>query len=156
MGEPRLTQDIDITLLTRFENESFFIETLLEKYQPRIANAADFARKNRILLLKNSNGIGIDVSLGGLPFEEKMVKRASYQKYLENVELKIITAEDLIVMKAMAARSKDWLDVETILIRQQNLDWNYIDYYLTQFAEILDKPEILARLTQLKNKFYQK
>ena len=155
-GEPRLRQDIDLTLLTRFVNESVFIETLLLNYLPRIENAADFAQRNRILLLKNPNNIGIDISLGGLPFEEEMTRRASYQTYLEDVKLKIITAEDLIVMKATASRTKDWLDVETVLIRQQNLDWQYIEYHLAQFVEVLNKPEIITKLTDLRNKFYQR
>lgn len=38
--------------------------------------ARDFALRNRVLLLRSSEGIGIDIALGALPFEEKAIERA--------------------------------------------------------------------------------
>ena len=50
-GEPRMTRDLDLTLLTGFGNESPYIEALIEQYTPRLDDAAEFAKLNRILLL---------------------------------------------------------------------------------------------------------
>lgn len=155
-GEPRLTQDIDLTLLTNFENEDEFIESLLRLYSPRLSNAAEFAKTRRMLLLKNQTGIGIDISLGGLPFEIEMVKRSAYQEYLDDVKLKIISPEDLIIMKSVARRAKDWLDIETVIIRQTNLDWKYIVDSLEEFAEILEDKTLIPLLIALKDTYYQK
>lgn len=63
-GEPRLTDDIDLTLLTGFGNEEMYVRSLARKFMPRIENAEDFALRNRVLLLKTENEIGIDISLG--------------------------------------------------------------------------------------------
>jgi hypothetical protein len=38
-GEPRLTQDVDATLLTGFGSESDYVDPLLEKYSGRIQDA---------------------------------------------------------------------------------------------------------------------
>ena len=80
-----------------------------------------------------------------------MVSRATYQDYLPGFKLKICTAEDLIVTKSFADRPKDWLDIESILIRQPDLDWEYIFEQLTPIVELKEAPEILIRLERLKS-----
>ena len=62
----RVTRDVDLTLLAGFGNEDSFIDALLAQYTARNANPAQFARKNRVLLLQSESGIGIDISLGAL------------------------------------------------------------------------------------------
>ena len=77
-GEPRLTQDIDVTLLTGFGAEESYIDTLLMLYPGRRPDAKSFALQYRVLLLRSSRGIGVDIALGALPFEETCIKRATY------------------------------------------------------------------------------
>lgn len=150
-GENRVTMDVDVTLLTGFGDEEKYIDALLKKFPARISGAKEFALLRRVLLLESSNAIGIDISLGAFDFEVNMVARATYQNYLPGLELKICTAEDLVVTKSFADRPKDWLDIETILIRQDALDWEYIFEQLTPIVELKEAPEILTRLETLKN-----
>lgn len=149
-GEQRLTKDVDLTLLTGFGAEEAFIDALLGKFSSRIDDAKNFALRNRVLLLETENGIGIDISLGAFPFEETMVGRADYRKYLPKVSLRICSAEDLIVLKAFADRMKDWSDIQTVLIKQTKLDWNYIFEQLAPLVELKEEPEILAKLENLR------
>ncbi len=149
-GEQRLTKDVDLTLLTGFGSEQIFIDELLCKFPKRIDDAKEFALRNRVLLLQTSGGIGIDISLGAFPFEETMIHRAEYRKYLPNVSLKICSAEDLIVLKAFADRGKDWSDIESVLIKQDNLDWSYINEQLAPLVELKEEPEILDKLDKLR------
>jgi hypothetical protein len=111
-GEPRETIDVDLTLLTGFSDETQFVSALLEQFEPRIDNAADFARTNRVLLLRARSGVGLDIALGGLPFEESAVARSSPFLFPPEVPLRTCSAEDLIVYKAFASRPKDWVDVD--------------------------------------------
>jgi hypothetical protein len=67
-GEPRFTKDVDMTLLTGFGNEEIFISEWIAKYESRVPDPADFALRNRVLLLRSPAGIGIDIALGALPF----------------------------------------------------------------------------------------
>lgn len=153
-GEQRLTKDVDLTLLTGLGGEDVFIEALLRKFPSRIEDAKNFALRNRVLLLQTKNGIGIDISLGAFPFEENMVNRARYQKYLPKIELKICSAEDLVVLKSFADRSKDWSDIQSVLIKQQNLDWDYIFEQLTPLVELKEEPEILTKLENFKKELH--
>ncbi|MFA6563615.1 MAG: nucleotidyl transferase AbiEii/AbiGii toxin family protein [Verrucomicrobiia bacterium] len=153
-GEPRETIDADLTLLTGFGGEEQFIKPLLERFEARIPDAATFALANRVLLLRARSGVGLDVALGGLPFEESAVARASGFVFSADVSLRTCSAEDLVVMKAFAARAKDWLDVEGIIIRQTGkLDWGYIHRQLAPLAEIKGTPEILRELERRRAEF---
>jgi len=69
-GEPRQTVDADLTLLTGFGAEEKFVDSLLTAFEPRRSDARQFALVQRVLLLRNANGVALDVALGGLPFEE--------------------------------------------------------------------------------------
>jgi hypothetical protein len=149
-GEQRLTKDVDLTLLTGFGEEESFIDTVLENFTGRIQDAKQFALRNRVILLQTEAGIGIDISLGAFPFEESMIERAKYQEYLPNINLKICSPEDLIVSKAFADRGKDWIDIQSILIKQKRLDWTYIFEQLTPLVELKEEPEILTKLNKLK------
>jgi hypothetical protein len=146
-GEPRETVDVDLTLMTGFGGEEPFIQRLLRQYAGRVADPAEFARVNRVLLLRASSGVGIDVALGGLPFEESVVSRSSLFSYPGPALLRTCSAEDLIVLKAFASRPRDWIDVEGIIVRQSGkLDWAYIDRQLRPLAELKEAPEILSEL----------
>lgn len=117
-GEPRLTIDVDVTLLTGFGAEASFVEALMERFQGRRSDTREFALRNRVVLLESSSGIPLDVSLGAMPFEERAVTRATGFQVEPGVALTTCSAEDLIVHKAFADRPKDWLDIEGIALRQ--------------------------------------
>ncbi|MFO1437673.1 MAG: hypothetical protein U1F81_05075 [Verrucomicrobiaceae bacterium] len=150
-SEPRLTKDMDITLLTGFGNEEPFIDFLLQHFESRISDARAFALQNRILLLKTAEGTGIDVALGGLPFEEEAVRRSKLLEYAPGISLRTCSAEDLLVMKAFASRPLDWNDVRGILVRQgtKKLDWPYIRCQLQPLCELKDAPEIMTQLEKM-------
>ncbi|MCF7730409.1 MAG: nucleotidyltransferase [Akkermansiaceae bacterium] len=150
-SEPRLTKDMDLTMITGFGDEEPFVDFLLGHYTPRRSDARDFALFHRVLLLQTASGIGIDIALAGLPFEELAVRRSILVDYAPGIKLRTCTAEDLIVMKAFADRPQDRLDLRGILVRQGtgNLDWNHIWKYLTPLAEVKESPAILTHLKAL-------
>lgn len=152
-GEPRTTVDVDLTILTGFGSEAPFVDTLLREFAPRISDARAFALEHRVVLLRSSSGIGIDVALGALAFEESAVDRASAFTFPPppGITLRTCSAEDLIVMKAFAGRGQDWVDVERVVQRQVGkLDWTYIDSQLSPLATIKGEPHIVRRLEALR------
>ncbi|MBI2435818.1 MAG: nucleotidyl transferase AbiEii/AbiGii toxin family protein [Candidatus Hydrogenedentes bacterium] len=151
-GEPRETVDVDLTLLTGFGDEGAFVAEFLQHYEPRIEDAAQFALSRRVLLLKTGSGVGLDIALGGLPFEESCIERATFYEF-PGAKLRTCSAEDLIVMKAFASRPKDWIDVEGILVRQSGrLDWTYIVNQLRPLVELKETPEILTQLQEWRRR----
>lgn len=152
-GEIRMTQDIDICLMCGFGNEEIYIENLINQYTSRIDDPINFALDNRVLLLSASNGVAVDISLSGLPFEEEMIRRATPFAYSSDCSLITCAAEDLIILKAFADRPKDWNDVETIAMRQEGkLNIKYITEQLTPLCDLKESPEIIEKL----NKVFQK
>lgn len=149
-GEPRVTQDVDMTLLTGFEGEQEFIRILLTHFKSRVEQAEAFALERRVLLLRSETGIGIDVALGGLPFERLVVRNASDFDFLPGITLRTCSAEDLVVLKAFASRPQDWVDIEGIVARQgPKLKTAYILKQLKPLAEVKEAPEIVDRVRKL-------
>jgi len=152
-GEPRLTKDVDMTVLTGFGGEERVVDLLLAKFAGRRPDVREFALQNRVLLIQSQDGIGMDIALGALPFEERVMERASEFDFLPECRLRTCSAEDFVVMKAFADRDRDWLDVETVLIRQgENLNWKQIAIELKQLSDLKEAPEIPIRLEKLRQK----
>ena len=107
-GTPRLTNDLDLTLLTGFGAEERFAAALLAEFESRIPEAASFAAPHRVLLLRTPDGFGIDVALGAMPFEASAIARSSNAELVPGAILRTCSAEDLIVHKAFASRPQDW------------------------------------------------
>ena len=80
-----------------------------------------FARRNRVLLAVSHKGVPIDIALGGLPFEDEMVERSTVFTFTPDCLLRTCSAEDLMVLKLFAFRTKDIHDAETVAVRQRRL-----------------------------------
>ncbi len=148
-GEPRMTRDADLTLLTGIGGEESFIDPLLEAFPGRRSDAREFALRHRVLLARHPDGTPLDIALGALPFEEDTVSRSSLWNIGEGM-LRTCSAEDLVIHKTFAGRDQDWLDVRGILIRcGSNLDLNLINRELPPLLELKDAPAHLEKLQTL-------
>jgi hypothetical protein len=146
-GEPRLTVDVDVTVISGFGSETPYVDALLAGFPARRPDAREFALSNRVVLLRSTEGVPVDVALGAMPFEERAVGRASEFRIAADVGLTTCSAEDLIVFKAFAGREKDWLDIDGIAIRQRGrLDEPLIWTELTPLLELKEAPEAAERL----------
>lgn len=149
-GRPRTTSDADVALFTGFGSEQTFIEEMLGRFRARISDAGAFAAQSRVLLLQSSTSVGIDVSLAALPFEEQAISRATDFRYPNGTVLTTVSAEDLVVLKSMAGRPQDWLDVEGILVRQAaSLDVGLIRRELEVFAGFTESDTMLAEFERI-------
>lgn len=149
-GTPRLTTDLDLTLLTGFGREAEFVRMLLGLFESRIPDAADFAERYRVLLLRTEEGMPVDIALGAMPFEERSIGRSSLGELVPGATLRTCSAEDLVVHKAFAARPQDWVDIEGVILRQQGrLDWPQIWTELGDLAALKEAPELLDELARV-------
>jgi len=150
LGTPRYTVDLDAVFLLNFDD----IPRLLTEagklgIAPRIADVAGFARKTRVLLLRHTvSGTDIDLSLGILPFEVEMVERSRVVD-LGPITLRLPMPEDLIIMKAVAHRPKDLADIQAIAASHPGLDRERIRFWVEQFGEALELPELWKMISQL-------
>ena len=149
-GTPRLTNDLDLTLLTGFGAEARFAAALLAEFESRIPDAAGFAAEHRVLLLRTPDGFGIDVALGAMPFEASAIARSSNAELVPGAILRTCSAEDLIVHKAFAARPQDWVDIEGVILKQRGrLAWPQIWSDLTELADLKEAPELVDELERI-------
>lgn len=149
-GEARVTRDVDLSVLAGFGGEERIANLFLREFSPRIPDALEFAVTNRVLLVEVA-GVGVDVSLTALPYEEEMVARATEFAFIPGQPLRICTPEDLIILKSFAARPQDWIDVGNVIARQVTLDWDYIVPRITGLAELKEEPELVTRLLALRH-----
>lgn len=153
LGRPRLTQDVDVlVLLDEDDWDDFLEEGKRYGFIPRRADAIAFAKANRVLLVRHStSGIDMDISLGSLPFEKESVRRSLRLK-IGKLIIPIPTPEDLIIMKAIAHRAKDMIDIESIIEMNARIDLKRVRKWVKAFADVLDMPEIYADLERLIQK----
>lgn len=150
LGRPRLTRDIDaLIMLDGGQWEGLLTASKQFGFSPRISDALPFARSNRVLLLRHtSSGIDVDIAFGALPFEEEALKR-TVSVTIGDVAIPVPTPEDLVIMKAVAHRPRDIADIEGIVDAHPELDKNRIRTWLTQFAEVLEMPEVLSDIEKI-------
>jgi hypothetical protein len=149
-GEPRLTQGVDLTVLTGFGQEEQYVDSLLATLSPRREDAREFALRHRVLLLRTASGVDVDVALGAFPFEVRSVDRASPWSWAAGHSLTTCCAEDLVVHKVFAGRDRDWADVEGILIRQYGkLDLKLARSELQPLLELKEQGEAMSKLGAL-------
>ena len=152
-GEPRVTDDVDLTLLTGFGTEEPFSKELCGHFRGRRPDSIEFALRNRVLLLVGSRGVNIDIALGAIPFEERAIERSTVWRAGGRHPLRTCSAEDLITHKCFAGRENDWSDVQGILVRQWGkLNLDQVRRELQPLLELKGHTESLARFETMIQK----
>ena len=147
LGKPRFTADVDIVVLI----EDMDVERLIKSagrfgFKPRLKDVYSFARQNRVVLLQHQKSrINVDMSLGILPFEQQAVKNSRPYK-IGDVTFRLPRVEDLIILKAVANRPQDLLDIREIIKQNRTIDKRYVRKTVKEFSKILQMPEILKGL----------
>lgn len=141
-GEPRLTQDVDITIACEPSNRELLAHVTRE-LPARVADPAAFAQMTRVLPVTTTGGVSVDLILAGLPFEHAAIERAVHVD-VGGHPVALCTPEDLIVHKVISERPRDRDDIRGLVRRQGAiLDRTYLDPIVEQLAEALAQPDIL-------------
>jgi hypothetical protein len=156
-GEPRFTRDVDVTVLVPMGKEIEGLGKILSFFPARISDALGFALKHRVCLVKSSEDYEIDISLGIPGYEEEVIRRAVDYDLGGGHLIRICSAEDLIIHKAVAGRPQDLADIESIIIRQgKRLDVGYIRQWLGEFSRLLEIEEVTVRFERPWEKMMKK
>lgn len=142
-GVPRQTIDIDATVAAAdLDLDEVLVTLAAHHITPRIENARAFARERQVLLLRHApTGTPLEVSLAWLPFEMEALARATVVDF-GGVRVPVATAEDLIVLKAVAWRDRDRGDIERLLLlHASEVDLDRVRALVAEFAAAIDEPE---------------
>jgi predicted nucleotidyltransferase len=133
-GEPRLTRDIDITLGVSID----LLETLLSvikelSLKPLPEDIEKFVRQTMVLpALDEATGIRVDFIFSFTPYETEAIKRAKRVTILDQ-KVNFASPEDLIIHKIFSGRPRDIEDVRTVIVKNPDIDKQYIRRWLKEF-----------------------
>ena len=148
-GVARFTHDVDIKIHVPDVNYDS-IRSKLRSAFPELARTE--IPQNPLIVAVTIHDVIVDFLLALPGYEELIVERA-VRFELEDLRAWVCSAEDLIIQKAIAGRAKDWSDIEALLIEQRGrLDEGYIENWLSQFAEALERPDILSDYHRFQEK----
>jgi hypothetical protein len=150
LGRPRLTQDIDaLVILPKESWDSALASAQSFGLAPRIENAMEFAHRSRVLLLRHAHsGIDIDVSFGGLQFEQEALEKSKVYN-VGGAQVRLPRVEDLVIMKAVARRPKDLQDIEGLLEANPNIDLESVRRWVHEFATAMAMPDMIEDLEKI-------
>lgn len=151
LGRPRATRDVDAVLWVEDEGQWAALVEAGKPHGllPRIDDVVSFARQSRVLLLRHEpSSIDLDVTLGGLPFEQEAIAHAIHVS-VADLRVPLPRPEDLVIMKAVAHRPRDLADIEGLVAAVPSLDNKYILDWIRDFAEALETPELPAEIERL-------
>jgi hypothetical protein len=151
---PRVTQDIDITLLTDLQDIHKTGEILLKTFMPLKESPLDFFEKYFVLpVYYEPTKIRIDFSAGLGGFDRLVVKRSKRVTF-GKVETSVCSVEDLIIYKLVAGRLRDLADVEELFrIHHKTIDIQYLKKIASSFIE-LERADIPERIEEFLSRFH--
>jgi hypothetical protein len=152
-GDPRLTQDIDVTLGAGPGRWKDILDACADiGLEPLPDDVRRFVETTFVLpTLDAATGIRVDLIFSTTPYEAQAIDRATRVE-IAGKEVPFVTAEDLIIHKLFAGRARDLEDAASVVRRKgPELDWDYMREWAQAFAQIEGREELPARLEKLRD-----
>jgi hypothetical protein len=143
-GEPRMTRDIDITL----DADIDIIENILQaiqgtSFRPLPEDVRAFAKSTRVLPIQDDQTkIRVDLIFSFSPYEHVAIQR-SRPLDINGILVNFASPEDLVIHKLVAGRPRDIEDAKSIVLRQTQLDAEYVEKWLKEFEPVVGRGLIL-------------
>lgn len=148
---PRPTHDVDLTILIDrsklpelYQSLEHLGHTIPESYRRGwVDEVAGMPLIKVRTYVNESTGVDIDMFLAETSFQRSYLARR-VEVAVKDKKLWVVTPEDLILLKLLASRPRDILDVADILFTQGQLDETYMRHWASEL-------EINDRLTKALN-----
>lgn len=151
-GEPRLTQDVDVTMGVGPDRIGDLLDVCEALgLQPLPEDPGAFARETFVLPAADlETAVRLDLIFSTTPYEALAIDRAVLVD-VGSREVPFATAEDLILHKLFAGRPRDLEDVAGVVRRKgPELDWEYLERWAREFAVIPGREDLPAQLAALR------
>lgn len=148
-GEARATLDVDFTIWVEPEQFESTIQTLAARLSLRTAQPLESARQTRVLPVRASNGVFVDLLFAAWPIEKQAIERAVLRN-IAGAEVRLTALDYLLYLKLISERPKDQADADALLRRHRGrVDLSWLEAELTALAESVAQPELLLRFQRL-------
>jgi predicted nucleotidyltransferase len=151
-GIARPTQDIDLVVsLERDRLADLFDEvealgyTVPETYRTGWVDNVAGMPLVKLRRYIGEHGLDVDVFIADSPFQEGMLQRATLVE-IDGFQGRVISSEDLILLKLKASRHRDLADVLDILFIQGRVDEEYLRHWASKIG-------VAEQLEQLLNEW---
>lgn len=150
-GEPRLTQDIDVTLGVapdRLADLLAICEAIA--LQPLPDDVEAFVKETFVLPVRDeASTIRVDLIFSTSAYERAAIQRA-VEVDVAGTRVPFASAEDLILHKLIAGRPRDLEDAAGVVRRRGDaLDWDYITRWAQEFAQVPGKEDVMDLVRRL-------
>jgi predicted nucleotidyltransferase len=137
-GEPRLTRDIDITIMAGAGDANRIANLLTGAGIDPLEHPESFVAETLVLpCIDRESQIRIDVTFGASQYERAALRRTRVVE-MAGHPVRFISPEDLVIHKVLAGRPRDIDDVLGLLLKQPDLDHTSIRSWLDGFDAELD------------------
>ena len=135
-GEPRLTQDIDVTVGVAPDRLPDVLAALTDVGIRPLVDAA-FVEETLVLPCEDADSrLRIDVVFSFSGYEQEALRRAQ-RVNVAGTEVRFASREDLLIHKVVAGRPRDIEDVRGVLLKAESVDVAYVQQWLGEFAAAL-------------------
>jgi predicted nucleotidyltransferase len=151
-GEPRFTQDIDLTIGISPDKIGSLIRVISEiGLISEVKNPEEFAKKTMVFpCLSSTETMRVDFIFSDTGFEHAAISRARRVE-IDGCPVRIVSLEDLLVFKTIAGRARDLEDVRVLLLKNLSVDEKAVLSNLRLFSDVLEE-DLEARFMSIKRK----
>jgi hypothetical protein len=155
-GQKLATKDIDAVFTSHRELQNF-IQTLKNLgFFPLESISTEYMRLSTSTIMRNPEGMQFDLFCGrvcgGLEISKGMMKRAELFKKFENLQVYLLSPEDIFLFKGMTERETDIDDMSTLAAG--GLNWDAIkEECLSQKKRKIWESFLADRLVELKERY---
>lgn len=144
---PRATIDIDLNVFVSPDERRRVMDVLAEEFELSNAEAlaAEIAERDQGKTYWGETRI--DLFFSASEFTESMADRAREVAY-QGATIPILSAEDILVIKATFDRPQDWADIDAVCkLQSDKLDLGYMTKWLGEIVGVGDQR--VTRLVQM-------
>lgn len=149
-GRPRMTADVDVTVEIPEGAWKRLVDTVAKfQFALRFPLAPDFAG-HFLPMRHEATKMPIDVTLARPGLHEEFLDRRRRVE-IGGAKVPLISVEDLLAIKILAARRKDLEDVRGILLEQQKtLDLGRVDEVLRALERATSESKLRSRFARIQ------
>jgi hypothetical protein len=151
-GKPRVTGDVDVVVSAELYQILALAGRLNETgFVPLFEGVEEVIEKSFILPLRHRKSkIVVDIAVGLSGFERQVVQRAESLQFAGRT-LSVATAEDLLLLKVLAGRTKDEQDLHGLVIANgSRIDWDYCLLTAAELGEAIGQ-DLVSKINALRN-----
>lgn len=147
---PRPTYDVDFTILLARDHlpalyaaaeEAGF--TVPEQYREGWVDSIAGMPLVKFRLMLAGHGIDVDIFLAESDYQQELMRRR-VQHPVDGVPAWFVSAEDLILLKLIANRTRDRADIDDLLVARAELDESYLRRWAGPLGVAAKLDEVLA------------